>query len=343
MDSFEVFRSGWDRAEVALRFVNRPWVGPGKPVSPDSVRYVLFSAAYDTLYSGSEPVFDIEDRLLSDEEPLLLEACGLFDRLSICDQRRLTASPKRVRSNLHVRFPSEPDGAVAAWSVRPAVERQRFGTVEWEPVETAEVPALSVRVAVDGGEGQPLRFGLTGGDGRMDLSRLDGYPEFRYDLRSAQRDSGVALVRFSAFSSFASAEKAAGATVLMVRSISEEEQLRELSVLVETAARDLVDRLFDPVSSARALVFVNEWEYDAERAQYTAEIEVHRRQGIFGRWDEATGRLWVGIDGSRPVFRLEGAEEPVRNRWQQIARGDSISLPSLPDPRIPHGTRPRTR
>lgn len=343
VDSFEVFRPGWDSAEVALRFVDRPLLGSGQVVAPDSVRFVLFSADYDTLYAGSVPSFVIRDRLLSDEEPLLLEACGMFGTGSVCDQKRIAASPKRVRSNLRVRFPSEPERAVAIWTVQPIVERQRFGTLEWESLEGAEVPDLSVMVEVERGEGTPLRFSLSGTDGAADLALLDGYPAFRYDLRSTQRDSGFALVRFSVVATYGDLEKSAGSTRLTVRSLPEEEQLREISVLVESAARILVERLFDPAATARAFVFVNEWEYDAERAQYVAEIEVHRRQGLFGRWDEAIGRLWVGIDGSLPVFRLEDAREPVRNHWRVIAPGDSLSLPSLPDPRIPDVSRPRPR
>ena len=343
VDSFEVFRPGWDSAEVAIRFVDRSWFGSGREVNPDSVRFVLFSSVYDTLYAGADPSFVIDDRRLSNEEALLLEACGVFGNGSVCEQKGLEASPKRVRAFLRVRFPNETDGTVAAWVVRPLVERQRLGTLEWESLEGAEVPDLSALVEVDRGEGTPLRFALSGTDGKVDLALLDGYPEFRYDLRSAQRDSSLALVRFSVVATYGSIEKPAGSTLLTVRSLPEEEQLREISILVESAARILVERLFDPGASARAFVFVNEWEYDAERAQYVAEIEVHRRQGLFGRWDEATGRLWVGIDGSRPVFRLEDARESVRNQWRVIAPGDSLSLPSLPDPRNPDAARPRPR
>lgn len=346
IDRLEVYRSGWDTLEVALRFVEPRWPRPDRVLRPDSVRLLLFSAAYDTLYAGSDVRIPVPDRAVGDEESLLLEACGIFGYSMACEQRSVTASPKRVSARPTITWPDPgadrdgtvqvgPEWARGLWSLRPRVERQRFGSVEWEELPSARVPRLHLHVRVLGGESSGIEIPATGTGGRFDWSGDPEWAALRYDLRSAFRDSSEAPVRFDVHAAYATGHSPAGGVTLRVRALPEEEELRELSALVEEAAGTLSGHLFDQGGPGRLLVFVNDWSYDPESGRYHADVEIHRREGVFGRWQAAEGRFDVCVDGSRPVFTLEWAADEAVARWRSVAPSDSLVLPDLRDPRSP--------
>lgn len=352
VDRMEIYRNGWDTLEVAIRFVEPRFLAADRELRPDSLVLVLFSADYDTLYAGGAIRLPVVDRLLGDEEPLLLEACGRFGGSVVCDQRSILASPKRVVARPVVTWPDSLAEAVAGgavdpawargrWSIDPRVERQRFGTVEWEEIGSAILPPLHLRVHVIGGESDGMDLPLPGTEGGFDLSSNPEWAAFRYDLRSAFRDSAEAYVRFDVTAHYATGRSAAGGRTLRVRALPEEQELRELSSLVEEASRTVGARLFDERGPGRLLVFVNDWSYEPSSGRYLAEVEIHRREGVFGRWQAAEGRLAVGVDGTRPVFTLAWAGDDIVDRWREAAPSDSLVLQDLPDPRRP--PRPTVR
>ena len=96
VNRIDVRQTSWDTLTVDFAFEQRPSIGSTKTVVPDEVRTTVFNASYDTLYHGTENVISIPDQELGDREAILVEVCGVLETSNACEQRTVTASPKKM-------------------------------------------------------------------------------------------------------------------------------------------------------------------------------------------------------------------------------------------------------
>ena len=95
VDSFEVEQSGWDSLSVKATFKHSSSLSSATSVAPDVIVYTIFDAKFDTIYVGDDGHIAIPDKRLLDRERLLIEVCGFYQGSSACEQRVLSASPKK--------------------------------------------------------------------------------------------------------------------------------------------------------------------------------------------------------------------------------------------------------
>jgi len=325
----DVTQMDWDTLHVRLRFENSDLLGKRSPALPDSVSFAVFSASYDTLYAGSDTVMAVPDRRLGDAEAILVEGCGAFGSERIREQQTVFASPKRVWSGIDVDYPTDTDFTRGDYRVRPLVERRVFGQDDWEELPEAPVPPMTAHVRVAGTTEAGMRIPIRPTGGRFDLRSGDGYRDFRFNLRSAFRDSGRAEIVFQIVAGPDGRETPAGAVRIALVDRSEEELLAALQLLVRDAGNRIVTRLRDVLGGGRAYVFIDAWTYDSAERRYEAELVFWSRAPGRDGWQELSGRLVVFDGGEGAVFRFRDASDGVERAWMERVRADSLSLGTL--------------
>jgi hypothetical protein len=328
--TLQVTQIGWDSLAISLRFENGNLLGRRTRAVPRAARFAVFSASYDTLYAGSDSVIAVPDRLLGDGETILVEGCGEFPSDIVCEQQTVFASPKRIWSGLDVDYPSDLEYARGDYRTRPMIERRRFGEESWEPLPDAPVPPLAAHVLVAGSPGEGLRIPLGPEGGRFDLRSVDGYRDFRFNLRSAFRDSGRAEVIFQVVAGEEGMESPAGSVRIALVDRSEEDLLEGLQVIVREAGRRLVDTLQGVFGMGRTFVFIDAWSYDPRARRYSAELVFYSSGSSRDGWQDFKGRLEASEDGRYAVFRFREASSDATRRWRDAVGSDSLSLAPLP-------------
>jgi len=344
VDSLQVERSSWDSLLVVIHFDDANRRGKDSGTNLRGTVVTLFDAAYDTLYAGADSVIFVADGKLGSNEPILVEACGVFDVGTVCQQRSVHASPKRIVTELTVEYPSDVDMARGEYELSPRVQRTKFGTNEWEDLE-AEIPGPMVAtVRVLNTEDPGLRIPVSLGGGRFGLSTAGGYRDFHFFLRSAFRDAGEALVEFNVVAAYSNGSLAVGSSVVTVTQKSEEDQVAEVSRMAEQAGRLILRRLSGFAGAGRAFIFVNSWEYLADTRRYRAEVEIHWRTRGGRVWHELIGTLQVTDEGLGASLEVARANSAARRRWRSEISGQVMDLGTLdigePEVGLLDGRRP---
>ncbi|NNE71419.1 MAG: hypothetical protein HKN29_13805 [Rhodothermales bacterium] len=329
VESLQVERASWDSVLVVLHF-EKPASLAARPILPDHVVVTLFDAHYDTLYTGRDSVLFVPDGMLGPNEPVLVEACGIFGTSTVCEQRPIHASPKRIDSEVVVTYPTDSEEmARGTYRLAPRLRRARFGASDWEDVEGLIPDSVEALVRVLDTEDSGLRVPMRLGGGRFDLRRAEGYRDYRFYLMSALRERGEAEVEFRLITKFRNGPLTVGSSVVSVNRKSEEEQAAEVSLLAEAAGNVLLRRLSRVSSNRRAYVFVNEWEYLPDTRRYRAEIELHWKPIARRNWRELVGRLEAGERGDRARLTLIRASDEARRAWEDEVSGEILELGNL--------------
>jgi hypothetical protein len=332
VESLQVEQPSWDSLLVVLRF-EKPASIAATPLRPRHVIVTLFDANYDTLSTGRDSILFVPDGSLGPNEPVLVEACGVFDAGSVCEQRPIHASPKRIDTEFEVTYPLDPDEmARGRYQLKPRLRRARFGASDWEDVEGTIPDSVEALIRVLDTEDQGIRIPMRLTGGRFDLRQAAGYRDYRFYLLSAFREHGEANVEFRLVTKYRNGPLTVGSKVVRVIRKSEEEQASEVSRLAEAAGNRLLDALSGTSAGRRAYVFVNEWEYLTDTGRYSAEIELHWRPLGRRNWRELVGQLETGEKGDRARFSLKRANDEAQRRWRDEVTGDVMSLGNLKPP-----------
>ncbi|MBO6576322.1 MAG: hypothetical protein JJ896_16545 [Rhodothermales bacterium] len=331
MRSLQVERPSWDSLLVVLHF-DEPARMTAVPQRPRFVQVTLFDAGYDTLYTGQDSVVFVPDGSLGPNEPVLVEACGVFETGQVCEQRAIHASPKRIQSDLEIDFPVDETMARGRYRLKPRIQRARFGTSDWENLDDPIPNRLEARVRVLETEDAGMTVPMEVGGGRFDLRRADGYRDFRFYLLSAFRQYGRAEVEFQLQTTYQNGPLTVASTVLTLSRKTEEEQVADVSALAEAAGERVLEQVTGGRSTRRAYVFVNDWEYDAGTGRYMAEVELHWRFSRRGDWYELVGRLEADDTGRNARYTFVKANNDADRRWRAEIDGRVIELGDLPMP-----------
>lgn len=330
--ALQVDRIGWDSLDVTVRFRQASLLAGGGDVTPDLVTVTLFDEAYDTLYTGPQGRFAVFDENLGNTERLMLEVCGYHQANVACGQEVLTASPKRAIAQWELEFPQDStttDYDRAYIESRVDLERQVYGTEEWQRFEPSARKEIYVEASVAGAEETRLRMPLVRSGQRFILSRYSGYRDFRFAIQSSMLDADSAVVRFDLFVRMSRNAVPVGSKSVVLRQKTESERQEEMQALVERAGGQVLDVIEGFFGIRKAYVFINDWSYSPLERRYQAEFELHWQEGLRGGWSDLSGELQVRSDGELGSFSLLRASERAQERWDQRVGQPFLELENL--------------
>lgn len=329
--TLDLHRTGWDTLEVEVAFGHRYPFGSAHPIEPQATTIYLFDADYDTLYAGTDARIPVDDHHLGDQEPLLVEVCGVFEVLTLCEQAATTASPKRLRLTHDIAFPEGAAFDEGRYNLRFVAERQMFDSTAWEPGEAIRNVEGYLLAYVGEHRDEAVRVPFSRNQGRFNLKRHANFDDFQYRLKSRLLDDDSAAVHFDVYAGFEGQPATRLASIeKYLQSKSEDERLEDVYTFVERAARRLLDVLrVDRDERVRA--YVDDWKFNALARTYIVEMEVVWRSGgrFFGRSYTLAGVLDVHENGHNAHFRLTHTNDRGGRRWRDYVDDRSLPLGTL--------------
>lgn len=333
VDSFEVEQSGWDSLSVKATFKHSSSLSSATSVAPDVIVYTIFDAKFDTIYVGDDGHIAIPDKRMLDRERLLIEVCGFYQGSSACEQRVLSASPKKVMAEYEVIFPTGDQAPSESQAyekgeveLATTLFRQVFDSSEWEEIRKPSGKELSILAYVEDAPEDRVRIPISRSRTSFVLSRYDGNRDFRYHIQSALMDADSAVVMFDLYALSSTTPVLVTQQRIVLRSKSTEERSYEVRELVEQAAAQILERVASRFGSRRAYVFINEWSFEALEKAYKTEFELHWQDAFQGEWADMSGQLYVKSDGSDGSFRFLRGSERAESRWDDRIGVSTIEL-----------------
>ena len=322
--TLEVDPASWDTIDVDVRFAVRGVLGPARPTEADDVTVKLYDADYELLYEGPGPAIPVPDAALQSQERLVVEACGTIEVATVCQQRTLEASPKRIRLQENLTYPRHGRYDRGSYDFDFVLERQVFGSDAWEPVPEARLPEVYLVASVEGQAESAIRIPVSAPSGQFDLSRYDNFMEFEYRMLRALERRNEVPVQLQLYSDLDEAVPLASFERI-VRHKTREQREEELERWVRLAAERLLER-FEPYDGARA--YVRDWDFDPDTRRYDIQIRLSWGHLFFDR-REVIGDLEVGEDGTDAVFIQRDLSRAARRPWRQRVGGDRVVLGTL--------------
>jgi len=335
LQGVSVTQVSWDTLDV---------IAPSPEGGP-ALNVAVFDAAHDTLYAGPPARIGIPDAALGDAEPLLVEVCAAMAQRLVCEQEGLRASPKRVVALKNDwDLPNVHNPARGRYTLRLAVERQRFGGTTFERLDAGAAVQAHVVATVDEHPDTGVRLPLADATGVVDLTNRPGYRDFAFHLRSARVDGRPAAVTYAVYARLQNDPpvRVASHTHHVVPPTRAEQALH-VEWFAEQAGTQLLKGI-DARGRYQGDVFVDDWRYQPGLGQYTVTMEL-RVYWPSGRWrgELLRGTLQVQQDGRQPRFALTRGNRRALHRWQRQEVASVLSLerfyPLEVLPRIPEGTQ----
>lgn len=327
-DHLDLTRHGWDSLSVEAHFSERLAFGRTRPLEPQAVAVYLFNADYDTLYAGDGRLVPIADRDLGDREPLMLEVCGRFEAMTVCEQEAVTASPKRLQVEHDIDYPDAGVYERGRYHLRFAVERQDTDTT-WQRLGRAQGVHSYLRVFVGDQEQEAVRVPVSGTQGRFTLQGRPHFDDFHYHLTSMLMDEKAAPVHIEVFAGLA------GQTALRVASVekqvrvkTEAERALEVAYFVEQSTEALLEALEVEEVDWLARPDSTDWVFNQLTNSYRITVEIAwQTRGSFirrRRSYELEGVLELDASGANARFTRRHANERAARRW-----GDTVGERTL--------------
>ena len=335
VQSFELQQTSWDSLSISAQFQFQPILGAKSTVSPDVVVYTLFNPQFDTLYVGDGSRIALPDKRLSDREKILVEVCGVYQNLSACEQKVVSASPKRVVAEYSVLFPLDaPLNDKGEIELTSALQRQKFESDDWEEIRRPSGKELSVRVYVEKAPDDHVLIPISRSNSTFSLDRYDGHRDLRYQIQSSIMDSDSAVVTFDLYAAGLAEPSLVGQERIVLRSKSVEERTSEVNELVDRAGAEILSKVSSRLGSRRAYLFVLDWSFESLNRTYLAEFELHWQDAFRGEWSDLTGRLRVRADGTEGTFHFLRGSEIAEERWNDRVQSEYLDLTPLFPERI---------
>ena len=334
----DVSRSGWDSLIVSASFARNTSLNGLQRITPDERRIIVYDASYDTLYAGTDSVFSISDGELGNRERMMVELCGQVEKVVVCEQYPIQASPKRVLVEPDIEYPVRKAVYQGNYRLPFSFERLRYGTEDdWEPIERSSSPDGRIIAYVEGRENESVQFPFDDQRGGFNLAQNSNYQDFKFYLDSALLDHNEASVRFDIYVNMDGLEQPIASTVKAVSVLSDEEHQVEVARLAEEAAEQIVKRLNPFLNRRRNVVYIDGWNYNSFRQMYTVNLEIKWSGSLFARSDyELAGILEVYEDGARSSFRKSDGNRRAVNRWKSRIDGNVMTLDPLNQPALTH-------
>ncbi|MCH8960042.1 MAG: hypothetical protein IH820_01610 [Bacteroidetes bacterium] len=338
VDYLVLNHTGWDTLTVEVAFSRRRPLRRSEPLQPRALSVYLFNAAYDTLYAGDGRSIPIADATLGDRERLMVEVCGTFDAVSVCEQQGVTASPKRLRLEHDIHFPEDAAFERGSYDLRFVVERQAYETGAWESLGRPDRVHGYLLAYVGDQNEEAVKVPFSRRQGRFILKGRPHYNDFQYHLKSMLMDAPEAPVRFDVYAGLngqpalrlASVEK-------RVQKKTEEERILEVHHFAEEAVEQIFEALEVDHRERWSRAYIDQWTFQALTNTYRIALEIVWRRGrfAFGKFYELEGVLEVEENGANARFIRRDANDRAARRWGSRIRGNQLSLgmlaPYVPD------------
>ncbi len=335
ISGLDVERHGWDTLEVRLNFARRTALGRTSPIESGETTVTLFDGRYDTLFHGTGTIAVVPDAELSSLEPYIVEVCGSLRGQPVCDQRGLTASPKRVHLNPVIDFPLDKDYHQGRYNLEVVVERRQFEGEDWEVVEAGrDVRGHFLAYVAESGA-KPVRVPFQKASGRFDLSKHDHFRDLIYDVKSALKDGRDAVVRFDVYAGTGQEVRLLASDQKRIHLKTDDERSAEVAYYVKAAVEEIANRMR---ISEHLVVFVDSWRFDSFRVRYTVHVDIHLGDRFF-RNDRLEGTLEFSELGGDATFRLDEGHGRMRRLWRDRVDERTVTVGSL-IPFIAEGTIP---
>ena len=324
----EVARAGWDSLIVSASFASQTTLGGQKSIEPDWRNIIVYNAAYDTLYAGSDSVIAISDAELGNEERLLVEICGHVMQLVVCEQHPTLASPKRIRLEPDIQYPVRKAVHQGQYRLPFVVERLQFGEPNsWEKVERTARVKGHLQAYVEGKEEEAIHVPFKKDRGGFNLANYANYKDFKYYLDSALLDQDQANVRFDVYVDMDGFYEPVGSIAKAVSVKTEEEHQEDVARLAEQATEQIVDRLNPFLKGRRNTVYIDRWNYNTFKEMYQIQMEIKWSGSLFTRSNyELTGVLEVYEGGQRAQFHKTDGNRRAERRWKSRIDGTAMTL-----------------
>ena len=334
IETMTLDQPSWDSLSVGAAYRYQPLLGPNEEVQPDIAVFTVFSATYDTLYSGSAGTIGIPDLALNDRERILVEVCGYYLEHISCEQKSVFASPKRVSAEYDVAFPADTLSTPSNFVngdiyVATRLERQKMDSEIWEVIRRPSKKDLHVHVYMEGISGASVRIPISRSETSFNLSRFAGFRDLRYGIQSSLMDSDSAVVHFDLHARTTDPPALVESRRVVLRSKSEEERMLEVRELVERTGTQILEHLSSLFGSRRAYVFINEWTFEPLNKAYNATFELHWQETFRGEWADLSGQLLVRSNGTLGTFTFERGSEHAEEKWNDRIVGDTLELKPL--------------
>ena len=333
VDRFQIHQQGWDTLQVDVQFVRTAAFGSPKVVQPQDHTIFVFNAAYDTLYADTASVVVINDRELGNEERVMVEVCGGFGAITICEQETVAASPKRLLLEHDLAYPEDEDYDRGRFDFHFVAERQVFETEAWEPIKLPRRVSGYVLAYVGEEVDEAVKVPFSRRKGRFNLTRYAHYKDFQYHLQSQLFDGDQADVRFDVYAGFnGQAPYRLASISKQLRNKTPEERFAEADYFGGQAAERVLQRLDVRERGEDMFVSVGKWEYKKLTKTYFIDLELGWREGrrLFGsRGYFLEGVIEVKEDGTEARFRRITGNERARSRWNDVVRGPLLFLDTL--------------
>ena len=321
---------GWDSVRVEVDFCWDLAVGKEKSFPPDTLSITIFDQAYRTLYAGSERIIPVPDWTLGDRERLLVEVCGFVRDSQMCMQENITASPKRIDVDLAIEYPDNNDYTRGEYEFTFNVERRRFMTDAWEQSEEHRDVRGHLLSWVEEDQQEMVKVPFTRQNGVFNLARQDNYKDFRYNLESQLYDKKEALVHFEIYAGLNGQVDKVASVDKLIQLKTQVERAMEVYFFAEQVSEFLIDTLDSLPRSRRAVVYVDDWEYNESSRIYSIQLELNWRTSFFSqRAYQISGILRVSEDGSSASFMRNSANSEMRRRWRSQVDSDIMEIGSL--------------
>lgn len=325
----EVRQLNWDSLSVSIDFEESVRLGAVQPVNPEIVWTTVFNAAFDTLYHGSDSVIPVRDVDLGDRESILVEVCGSRADRTACEQRTLSASPKRMEAQTELDFPLNEAYDRGLFRMGYRLERQIFGSDSWESFIRRVRPDTYLLAYVEGHEKDAMRIPVRRSNNRLSLSRFAHYRDFRFHIKSRMMDADSASVVFDTYARLGTDPVRISTDRVVLRPKTQEERRSELTELVELTGTRILNEMKGFLGVRTAYVFINEWSYQPLDKTYSSEIELHWRSGFRGEWFDMIGLLTVKSDGTAGRYEWLQGSTSAEDRWNSKMDSTVIYLDAL--------------
>ncbi|MFQ5570526.1 MAG: hypothetical protein ACE5G0_12665 [Rhodothermales bacterium] len=327
-----VQRVGWDTLTVEVTFGKRVLLGDQPSIRPHALTVYLFSAAYDTLYADTSRVIPVPDTGLGDRERLMVEVCGAFETLTVCEQEAVYASPKRLRVIHDLSYPEDQAFERGSYDLQFVFERQNYDTEAWERIEQPGRVRGYLLAYVGEEEEQAVKVPFTRRRGRFSLKGRPHYKDFQYNLESMFVDQREAQVYFDVYAGVGGVlEHRLVSIEKRLRHKSPEERILEVQYFAEQAVTQILDALDVEPRRRWARAYINEWDFQPLTRTYRIELDIvwRARRGFFSRGYELNGVLDVKEDGTDSRFLRRHSNERAARLWRVRVPDDALTLGTL--------------